>query len=170
MSSNTSSKRIRTPLESVRRFCMECQGDCSTARYVRECRDTACPIHASRHGETLGGREHKPLAVIKAYCHTYCLPDGHKEVLTCQGDKAYAGPCPLYPYRMGKNPYRKPLSDERRLALVEAGKNSRFSPGVNGLSRASESTETGKAIGCLGSHENNTINSVKAHAAMERSL
>lgn len=149
---NITSCSKRTPLQAIRRFCIECQGDFSTARYVRECKDKACPIYAYRHDENSERKKFKPLAVIKAYCHTYCLPDGHFEVLTCQGDEAFAGPCPFYPFRMGKTPYKKRLSDERRLALIEAGAKTRFAPGVNGPSRAVESTETGSPIVSLGSH------------------
>ena len=126
---------------------------------------------------TTTGTGHSPMDSItdhwrpsRSFCHSYCLPDGHKEVLTCQGDKAYAGPCPLYPFRMGKNPNRKPLSDERRLALVEAGKKTRFSPGVNGLSQAPESKETAQPMSHPELHENNTNNTYQSKLGAGRRL
>ena len=58
-----------------------------------------------------------PVKVIRAYCLECCLNSAH-EVALCT-----AAGCPLHPFRMGKNPYRKKseLSEaekERRRALA----------------------------------------------------
>ena len=42
-----------------------------------------------------------PVKVIRAYCLECCL-NSAKEVSLCP-----AAGCPLHPFRMGKNPYRK---------------------------------------------------------------
>jgi len=136
----------RTPLEAIRRFCMECQGDLSNAKYVTDCRDMKCPFYAYRHGTPPDGQPHRPMSAIKAYCHGYCLPDGREEVANCQGDMAYAGPCPVFPFRLGVNPNRQPLSDERRLSLLEAGKKTRFLPGVKAPCKTPESTNPTQPI------------------------
>ena len=57
---------------------------------------------------TKGVKDEKltPMVVIKVYC-TQCL--GLKRfdaeaIRNCQGDQAYCGPCPFYPYRLKKRP------------------------------------------------------------------
>lgn len=45
-----------------------------------------------------------PKETVKAYC-THCLgmlQFNKEEVRNCHGDQAYNGPCPLFPYRLGK--------------------------------------------------------------------
>jgi hypothetical protein len=45
-----------------------------------------------------------PSTAVRAYC-THCLGlprYNAEEIRTCQGDKAPCGPCPLFPYRMGR--------------------------------------------------------------------
>jgi hypothetical protein len=47
-----------------------------------------------------------PSGTVRAYC-TQCL--GLKRfdaeaISDCQGDQAYCGPCPFFPYRLGKRP------------------------------------------------------------------
>ena len=53
-----------------------------------------------------------PVKVIRAYCLDCCLASPH-EVALCP-----AAHCPLWPFRFGKNPYRK----ERSVAQMEASK------------------------------------------------
>lgn len=94
---------IKPPLESIRSFCMACQGNYSPA--VTDCNDTACPLRAYRHGVALAKGKHSPVRACKKYCHDYCQAGaGPDEVRTCGGDKAMLGPCPVFPFRMGTNP------------------------------------------------------------------
>ena len=100
----------RSPLKAIRAFCVECQGDSFQA--VSECKDTACPFYAYRSGDALPAGQHKPMSAIKAYCFGNCLPGASREAIAdCQGNKAYAGPCPVFPFRLGKNPN---ISEETR--------------------------------------------------------
>ena len=59
-----------------------------------------------------------PVKVIRAYCLECCLNSAH-EVALCT-----AAGCPLHPFRMGKNPYRKERSAAQlaaaRLSLEKA--------------------------------------------------
>ena len=45
-----------------------------------------------------------PLETVKAYCaHCLGMPQHNAdEIRDCQGDQSYVGPCPLFPYRMGR--------------------------------------------------------------------
>ena len=58
-----------------------------------------------------------PGKAIRAKCLE--CSQGNTEVTTC-----VVKDCPLYPFRMGHNPYRTPrtLSDEERLRMSEMGK------------------------------------------------
>ena len=67
---------------------------------------------------TIGTIEEKlsPMDAVRAYC-TQCLGMtrwNEKEVEDCQGDQAACGPCPFYPYRLGKRPTMKTF---RKLCL-----------------------------------------------------
>lgn len=134
-----------TPLEAIRLFCVECMG--GSFQGVSECNDRACPFHDYRHGKSLMAGLLAPVRACRKYCLEYCLPEGGPDgVKDCGGDTALLGPCPVFPFRMGKNPNRqKPLSPERRAALVEGGKRYHFTPGDRPLSGPSESTETRQA-------------------------
>lgn len=56
-----------------------------------------------------------PLKVIREKC-LYCCYFQMLEVWECGAKR-----CPLYPFRMGKNPYRikRQLSDEQKQALAQ---------------------------------------------------
>ncbi|MDR1241799.1 MAG: hypothetical protein LBM00_03285 [Deltaproteobacteria bacterium] len=102
----------RSPLQAIRVFCVECQGD--SFQGVSECADTACPFHPYRHGTALSKGGHRPIGTIKRYCHEYCQGGvivGSYEVKDCGGDKAALGPCPVFPFRLGMNPN---ISEETR--------------------------------------------------------
>jgi len=63
-----------------------------------------------------------PKETVRAYC-THCLgltQFNAEAVRDCQGDQAYAGPCPLFPYRMGK---RTPVRVFRAFCLQCMGGN-----------------------------------------------
>ena len=90
--------RKRSSLQAIRLFCAECQGD--SAQGVAECRDTVCALHPYRHGVGLDTEEHEPLAAIR----TFCIMCTGYDVFDCKGDQAEAGPCPVFPFRLGINP------------------------------------------------------------------
>ena len=128
MSTSTPRKNPLSPLEAIRAFCLECDGT-----HVTTCLYPACPFYDYRLGKRPVGKACATVKVIQTYCLEECQAgSGSDEVLTCQGDKAYIGPCPVYPFRMGKNPNKsQPLTEERRAALVESGKKYRFNTGSN---------------------------------------
>jgi hypothetical protein len=64
----------------------------------------------------LGHVPMSPLAAIRAHCLD-CCGNQRSEVRRCTAIK-----CPSWPYRMGSNPYRAPLTAEVKAARSEAGK------------------------------------------------
>lgn len=58
-----------------------------------------------------------PIKAIRLKCLD-CTCGSQKEVEACPIEK-----CPLWRFRFGKNPYRKPISEERRAAASERMKN-----------------------------------------------
>lgn len=62
----------------------------------------------------MGKVRRSPLSAIRAKC-IECMGDSVIEVKRCMISQ-----CALYPFRFGKNPYRKrELTDEQRAALSE---------------------------------------------------
>lgn len=135
----------RTPLEAIRQFCIECMG--GSYQGVTECVDAACPFRPYRHGSALKKGKRAPVRACKAYCFENCLPGaGADQIRDCGGDTALLGPCPVYPFRLGKNPHlQRALSPERRAALIESGRKYLFTPGAKGALRPPESTEPSRA-------------------------
>ena len=157
MSNNTSRKKGLSPIQAIRAFCMQCEGGSSA--HVQSCRYPPCPFYAYRIGKVKKAKPTDTLTAIKRYCFEQCQAGSSQhEVVICQGDKATLGSCPVFSFRLGKNPNKlKLLSDERRIALVEAGKQYRFHTGCNPSFSTPESSEMDRAIVDLGSHENNTM-------------
>ena len=114
-----------TALEAIRKFCLHCQGGVSAN--VTECQHTACPCYAYRLGVALPAGKHRPLKTIRAYCVEECQAGNQGQVEGCQGDTAAAGPCPAFPFRMGKSPNVTTETREKRRAAnfrqTAAGKN-----------------------------------------------
>lgn len=54
-----------------------------------------------------------PVRAIRHKCLD-CVNGSSNEVSLCPAKK-----CPLWPFRFGKNPYRKPVSEERRAQAAE---------------------------------------------------
>ena len=104
--------RRRSPLKTIRMFCLECQGSSSIA--VKECRDTTCPFQPHRYGTLPKVKGHQPMKAIRNYCLAYCQFGSRKEVINCEGDNAMSGPCPLFPFRLGVNPNITPETREKR--------------------------------------------------------
>lgn len=96
-------KKARSALKTIRAFCTECQGGLPQA--VSECADIACLFYPYRHGKALARGQHQPVKAIRRYCFNNCLPGaGAKSVRDCGGDTALLGPCPVFSFRLGKNP------------------------------------------------------------------
>ena len=114
-----------TALEAIRKFCLQCQGGVSAN--VTECQYAACPFYAYRLGVALPAGKHRPLKTIRAYCVEECQAGNQGQVDDCQGDTAAAGPCPAFPFRMGKSPNVTAGTREKRRAAnfrqTAAGKN-----------------------------------------------
>ena len=114
-----------TALEAIRKFCLQCQGGVSAN--VTKCQNTACPFYAYRLGVALPAGKHRPLKTIRAYCVEECQAGNQGQVEGCQGDTAAAGPCPAFPFRMGKSPNVTTETREKRRAAnfrqTAAGKN-----------------------------------------------
>lgn len=102
-----------SPIEAIRAFCVQCQG--SSYEAVINCNDLDCVFYAYRRGKTSEHENTQPVKAIRKYCHVICqCGAGSDEVKNCQGDKAALGPCPVFPFRMGRNPNIKPETREKR--------------------------------------------------------
>ena len=158
MCNSTSDKKTRSPSQAIVKFCKECDG--AAVPDVRNCLHKSCPFYEFRLAKALKVEHPDSLTAIKTYCFEECQAGSSRyEVFICAGDTCFLGPCPVYPFRMGKNPNRsKPLSEERRKALVEAGKKYRFQTGHDPSFCAPESSETGLGIVHPDSLKNNTKN------------
>ena len=112
-------------LEAIRRFCVQCEGDSPTN--VSECLYKACPFYAYRLGVALPAGKHRPLKAIRTFCLEECQAGNQGQVEGCQGDTAAAGPCPAWPFRLGKSPNVTTETREKRRAAyfrqTAAGKN-----------------------------------------------
>ena len=112
-------------LEAIRRFCVQCEGDSPTS--VTECLYKACPFYAYRLGVALPAGKHRPLKAIRTFCLEECQAGSQCQVEGCQGDTAAAGPCPAFPFRLGKSPNVTTETREKRRAAyfrqTAAGKN-----------------------------------------------
>jgi len=65
--------------------------------------------------EAAGFEPSSPMEVIRAKCLDCCAGSA-QEVRYC-----VAASCPSWPYRMGSNPFRPPMSEERKAALRASG-------------------------------------------------
>ena len=101
-----------SPLQAIHEFCKQCQGSRLTA-ILDACNDRKCPFWGYRLGKAISEGKHRPTKAVRAYCLNQCQAGegGYQEVKQCQGNSpAHPGfePCPLYRFRLGKNPNRKP--------------------------------------------------------------
>jgi len=106
----------RTPLLAIRTFCLACMG--GSAQLVAECPSTTCRLYAYRTGAIEPGADRRLLRVITAYCAGQCLPT--EDPAGCTAGKEYLdlGPCSLWPYRRGRNPF---FSEAARVKRREQG-------------------------------------------------
>lgn len=61
----------------------------------------------------LGHEKKNLIKVVRAFC-IECSGGSEAEARKCTATK-----CQLWPYRMGRNPFRKPMSEERKAELRE---------------------------------------------------
>lgn len=95
-----------TPLEAIRKRCLDCEADGYSA--VKACDSKDCPLHKHRTG-----RGRASVRVIKAYC-LWCSGGSIDNLRLCPD-----GGCPLWPFRKGTNPN---ITAETREALSARAK------------------------------------------------
>lgn len=112
----------RTPLKAIHAFCVECVG---SAYEVRDCGGDRC---LGDQGDEYGvcyfyqyrmGKGRPKLKVLRSQC-LECMGGQRSLVKECESLT-----CPIWPYRMGKNPSRAGLDgriQERLLTKYGVGK------------------------------------------------
>jgi len=109
-SPNFQGKR-RSPLDGIRAYCIWCCGGSSLE--VKACPATGCDLHPYRQGVIPAGASRSLMKVIKARCLD-CMPDGAAGCDAFQ-DFEHHPACPLWPFRLGRNPnYGTTQREERR--------------------------------------------------------
>ena len=111
----------QSPIQAIHSFCKQCQNT-RFSTHVEACNYLECPLWGYRMGKPDSGKYRTPLGGLKTYCMRECQAlEGAKppteEVKNCMGDcpASEAGePCPLFPFRMGKNPNRKGSTASKR--------------------------------------------------------
>jgi hypothetical protein len=121
----------KTALESIRLFCVGCMG--GSFALVAECPSVDCIFYRYRTGTIEPGADRRLMRIIKTYCAEQCLPQ--EDPAGCTAGKAYLdlSPCPVWPFRLGRNPY---YGDERRERLreqaISSGWEANFRPRLDG--------------------------------------
>lgn len=119
-------------MKAIRKYCLWCAN--SSAREIKLCPSTECPLYPFKSGRGRG----RKLKAIRLRCID-CVAGETKRVTNCKCDGKSEELCPLFPYRMGKNPKLKgkrgykvsPKSLEALKRAVIARKNAR--KGIGGL-------------------------------------
>lgn len=88
-----------TPLKAIRAYCLWCC--CDSFKEIRLCPSVACPVYPLRFGKRELGTS--ALKSIRAKCLD-CVAGEVKRVKECFFDGIEEELCPLFIYRMGKNP------------------------------------------------------------------
>ena len=97
-----------TPYQAVKKHCVYCMN--GKIYEVAKCTATTCWWYdwRKKKPENSGST----LKAIKKYCLEECVgledPGARERVKNCDIIE-----CPLHPFRLGKNPYKKPISPER---------------------------------------------------------
>ena len=109
--------RKLTPLKAIRKQCVSCMG--GQLRLVADCPGRDCPLYPYRMGR-LDGADGHTLRAIRQYC--LGCAGSSQAVRDCYGDTAVDGPCPLYRFRLGKNPnISKETRQKRRMVALKHG-------------------------------------------------
>jgi hypothetical protein len=115
------SKTITNPVKVIRAKCLDCC--CGSFEEVKHCAVPGCEIYPFRFGKNpyhgtdeIQKAQHKaaglptnPVKAIRAKC-LECSAGSANEVRICD-----RGACALHPFRSGKNPYRKEMSEEQKI-------------------------------------------------------
>lgn len=108
---------MASALKAIREHCVLCvngKAQKSNLEIIKTCEHEKCPLWPYRMGvRPTDGTPHRPLKACRTFCVEECLAGVPSEVPTCQGDQWVIAPCPLYPFRMGKNPNISPAARER---------------------------------------------------------
>ena len=97
-----------TPLEAIRKICVECAG---SPYEIKDCSGDAC---LGGQGDEKGvchffpfrlGKGRPSVKTIRKFC-LECMGGSSKLVAECKSD------CPLHPYRFGKSPARAGLTNK----------------------------------------------------------
>ena len=93
----------QTALESIRAFCVGCQG--GQHSLVTACPSTACAFFPYRSGSIADKADRRLLRIIATYCREQCLPQ--EDPRDCTAGKMFLdlSPCPVWPFRTGRSPY-----------------------------------------------------------------
>ena len=119
-------KSTLTPRIAIHKFCLMCV---ESVYDVKDCKgdtsiDGCCPLFEHRTGHQPKQRQERtPIKAIRAKCLS-CVMTAH-EVHTCVSEDT----CPLWQYRLGRNPARAGISGEvteERLANLKKARQSRF--------------------------------------------
>jgi len=85
-----------TPRKAIPKMCRECTGG-----KIALCYSPNCKLYPYRYAANDGTPELSPLKAVKSHC-LECTGYEYQETKNCTDLK-----CPLYPYRLGKNPQLK---------------------------------------------------------------
>lgn len=84
-----------TPIEAIRKQCLYCM--IGQSKEVELCTSPNCHLFYCRFGKNRTNPRRRALLQIRDYC--YDCSGSYKERRDCWDTE-----CPLYPYRLGKNP------------------------------------------------------------------
>lgn len=83
-----------SPGEVVRAYCRDCVGSERFNDDIRDCTESECAFHPYRNGRRVSVKVHRRFCL-------QCANGSHDYVANCPTRS-----CPVWPYRMGKNPNR----------------------------------------------------------------
>lgn len=112
-----------TPYKAVKLHCKYCMN--GNTQEVKLCPDKNCFWYEWRYKKQPGST----LKAIREYCITECVGKEDKNYYQ-RVENCPVKDCPLYPYRMGKNPYRKELTKEQKEKIAERLKQGRKLAGL----------------------------------------
>ncbi len=102
-----------TAYQAVKQHCVECMN--KQSREVRNCKDINCTWYSWRHKKQPGST----LKAIRKYCLEECVGLEEKGVYEKVRDCNPRFGCALHPFRMGKNPNPKKLTEKQKKEIVE---------------------------------------------------
>lgn len=105
---------MSSALKAIHKHCLMC-GNEQRGNATKTCNYPACPLWPYRMGtRPADGSPHRPLKACRSFCVNECQAEQAQQVKDCQGDTWVVGPCPLYRFRMGRNPN---ISQEARARM-----------------------------------------------------